>query len=100
MVYLISFVIYAIVFGVGFFLVKTNSSKVERLLGWICFVGLLLQVLVNYLFWGSAASFNPLATLISSERSAVNLMFLALVSIFCYAGLLVILYKAHDFYHD
>ncbi len=100
MIYLISFVIYAIVFGVGFYLVKTNPNKVERLLGRICFIGLIFQVLVNYLFWGSAASFNPLATIISSERSAINLMFLALVSIFCYAGLLIVLYKAHDFYHE
>lgn len=101
MIYIFSLIIFVIVFGAGFYIIKKNPAKVEHLVGRICFLGLAMQLFVNYLFWGSRASaFNPLALVISPERSAVNLMFLALISIFCYAGLLVILYKAHDFYND
>lgn len=101
MIYLFSFLIYAVVFGAGFYLVRKNPTKVERLVGRICFIGLILQLFVNYLFWGSMASaFNPLAVMISPERSAVNLMFLALISIFCYASLLVVLFKENDFYNE
>lgn len=100
MIYLISLVIYVIVFGAGLYLVKTQPQKVERSVGKICLVGLILQLFVNYLFWGQVATFNPLATVVSTERSAINLMFLALISIFCYASLLVALFKANDFYHE
>lgn len=101
MIYLFSFLIYAMVFGVGFYLIRCNPATVERLVGWLCFIGLILQLFVNYLFWGSmAGTFNPLAVMISPERSAVSLMFLALISIFCYASLLVILFKANDFYNE
>ncbi|OPH39295.1 hypothetical protein [Moraxella lacunata] len=52
MIYLFSFLIYAVVFGAGFYLVRKNPTKVERLVGRICFIGLILQLFVNYLFWG------------------------------------------------
>ncbi len=100
MLYAISFMIYVVVFGIGFYLVRMKTPHMEKLLGRICFMGLILQILVNYLFWGRASSFNPLAVVISPERSAVNLMLLALVAIFCYASLLVVLYKANDFYNE
>lgn len=100
MIYLISFVIYVLVFVAGFYVVKKHPSRVEQWLGRLCFGGLLLQLSVNYLFWGEVANFNPLATLVGTEHSAVNLMYLALISIFCYASLLVLLFKANDFYNE
>lgn len=100
MIYLISLVVYVAVFAAGFYVVKKHPQRVERLLGRLCFLGLMMQLLVNYLFWGSAATFNPLATLVSADRSSVNLMYLALISIFCYASLLVVLFKANDFYNE
>lgn len=100
MIYVISLAIYVAVLSAGLYLVKKRPHLVEKWLGWLCFVGLMAQLVVNYLFWGSAVSFNPLATLISPERSSLNLMYLAFISIFCYASLLALLFKANDFYHD
>ena len=100
MIYLISLVVYAIILAAGMYIVRKHSHQVERLLGRICPVGFVLQLLVNYVFWGQAASFNPLSGFVSPERSAVNLMYLALISIFCYAALLALLFKANDFYNE
>ena len=101
MVYIISLVVYAVVFGAGMYIVKKHPRQIEKLITKLCFVGFVLQLMINYLFWGhQAVKLNPLATVISSERSSINLMFLALVSIFCYASLLVVLFKAKDFYEE
>lgn len=100
MIYLISLAIYLVVLGAGMYIVKTRPKQAEKFITKICAVGFILQLCVNYLFWGNIAAFNPLSTYVSIERSAVNLMFLGLVSIFCYAGLLVMLSKADEFYND
>lgn len=100
MIYLISLVVYAIVLTAGMYIVRKHPYQVERLLGRICLVGFVLQLLVNYVFWGQAANLNPLSGFVSPEPSAVNLMYLALISIFCYAALLALLFKANDFYND
>ncbi|MDO4897034.1 MAG: hypothetical protein Q3971_06695 [Moraxella sp.] len=101
MIYVISALVYVIVLLSGLYVAKTRPVKCERVIVKLCFVGFVLQLMVNYLFWGSGASnFNPLAMIVGAERSAINLMFLALVSIFCYASLLTILFKAKDFYEE
>lgn len=101
MIYAISAVVYVIILLAGLYVAKTRPAKCERVIVKLCFMGFALQLMVNYLFWGSGVSnFNPLATIVGAERSAVNLMFLALVSIFCYASLLTILFKAKEFYEE
>lgn len=101
MLYVISLVVYAIILLSGLYITKKTPTHCEKIITKLCLVGFGLQLMLNYLFWGSGASaFNPLASVVSAERSAVNLMFLALISIFCYAGLLTILFKAKDFYEE
>lgn len=101
MIYLISVVIYAVILGAGLYLIKRHPAKCETVMTKLCLMGFLLQLMVNYLFWGGQMSaLNPLAQLFGGERSAVNLMILAIISIFCYASLMVILFKAKDFYES
>ncbi|MDO5652110.1 MAG: hypothetical protein Q4G13_08280 [Moraxella sp.] len=100
MIYGISFVVYAGVFGAGLYIVKRLPTQAEKLITKLTFVGFMLQVAINYIFWGNPSAFFAGDPLASSERLAVNFMFLCLISIFCYASLLVILFKARDYYHE
>lgn len=99
MIYIISVVVYVIVFLAGMYVVKKHPNRTEKIIFKLCLVGFVLQLMINYSFWGSLATeLNPLASSVGTERSSINLMFYALISIFCYASLLVVLSKAKDFY--
>ena len=100
MIYVISFVVYAIVFMAGFYVVKKQPKRADKTVARLCLVGFTLQLMINYVFWGNIIAFSPISAYVSVERSAVHLMFLALIAIFFYAALLVVLFKAHDFYHE
>lgn len=100
MVYLISLVIYVVVFGACMRIIKTQPDRVEGFITKICFVGFCLQLMINYLFWGNANAFGILSQVVSIERSSMNLLFLCLTSIFCYGSLMVLLFKANDFYNE
>lgn len=99
MIYAISFVVYAIVFCAGFYLVKKQPKNVERLVGKVAFIGFCLQIAINYMLKDSAVFYDFISST-HSHRSSINFLFLCLVSIFCYASLLVVLYKSNDFYND
>lgn len=98
MVYLLSLVVYVIVFFVCLHLIKTKPSQSDSLVVRICLVGFALQLMINYLFWGNSGAFWVLSNFVQIERSMINLLFLTLTSIFCYASLMVLLFKAKDFY--
>lgn len=100
MIYLLSLVVYVVVFMACMYIIKTQPDKVEKLITKICFVGFCSQLMINYLFWGNISAFGIISQVVSIERSAINLMFLCLTSIFCYASLLALLFKANDFYNE
>lgn len=98
-VYIISFIIYAIVFLVGMFFIHKKPNIAEKAIHKISITGFALQLLINWAFWGDLSAFNPIAPIASMERSALNFMFLCLISIFCYASLFVLLLKSNEYYH-
>lgn len=98
-VYIISFIVYAIVFTLGMFFIHKKPIIAEKAIHKIVITGFLLQLLINWGFWGDLSAFNPIAPIANMERSALNFMFLCLISIFCYAGIFVLLLKANEFYN-
>ena len=97
MLYLISAVIAFIIFASGFAVVRLHPALVDKVVTKIVFVGFVFQIIANWLFWGGAdTSFAVQATV---DKASVNFLFLCLVSIFAYAGMLAVLFKAHDFYN-
>lgn len=100
MIYIISIVIYAIIFGASMHIIINQPSHVEKLVAKLCLLGFLLQAMVNYVFWGELNTFSPFISDLGIERNAINLMMACLISLFCYASLLVLLFKANDFYNN
>lgn len=98
-VYIISFIVYLLVFIVGMVAIHKKPQMAEKIIHKVAILGFFLQIFINWLFWGDLSAFNPIATLASMERNALNLMFLHLISIFCYAGMFVLLLKANEFYN-
>lgn len=98
-VYIISFIIYAIVFLVGMFFIHKKPQIAESCIHKVAIIGFVLQLLINWLFWGDVSAFNPIAPIASMERSALNFMFLCLISIFCYASMFILLLKANEYYN-
>lgn len=99
MIYIISFILYTAVFLVGMFFIHKRPQTAESAIHKIAIVGFFLQLLINWLFWGNLSAFNPIAPVVSMERSALNFMFLCLISIFCYASIFVLLLKANEYYN-
>ena len=95
----ISLAIVLVIFGAGAAMVRKRPKLAEKTVGKLVFVGFVFQMLANWLFWGKGVAFNPFAGATSADQSAMTFLFLCLVSIFCYASLLVILLKMHDFYN-
>lgn len=101
MLYLVSAILIALVFVISFIIVrKIANQHAEKLVTRICAVGFVLQIIVNWLFLGAGMVHNPFAEQASVEQTSIAFLILCLVSIFCYGSLLLILYKAHEFYHD
>lgn len=99
-VYIISFIVYASIFGLGMFFVHKKPNIAENAIHKIAFGGFIIQILINWAFWGNLSAFNPIAPIASMERSAINFLFLCLISIFCYAGIFVLLLKANEYFNE
>ena len=97
MLYLISAIIITIIFASGFAVVRLRPTLVDKVVTKIVFLGFAFQIAINWLFWGGANT--PFAVQATVDNASVNFLFLCLVSIFAYAGILALLYKAHDFYN-
>lgn len=98
-VYIISFILYLIIFALGMFFIQKRPAIAERAIHKLAFLGFVLQLLINWGFWGDLSAFNPIAIIASQERSAINLLFLSLISIFCYSALFVGLLKSNEYYN-
>ena len=99
-VYLISLVLFALIALIGLLIVRRGGSSIERIVTRIAVAGFLVQILINWLFLGSGAVHNPLADGAVVEQTAISFLILCLLSIFCYSALLMIFYKAHEFYNE
>lgn len=100
LVYLVSFVVYAIIFLIGMFFIYKNHENVEGVIQKLVVIGFLVQVLINWLFWGNSSAFELIDVLAQMERNSLNFMLLSLISIFCYSALFVFLIKANEYFHD
>lgn len=100
LVYVISFIIYAIIFMLGMFFIYKRRDILEGFIQKIVAVGFLLQMLINWLFWGNASAFKFIPMIANMERNALNFMLLSLISIFCYSALFVFLIKANEYYQE
>ncbi|MDO4250888.1 MAG: hypothetical protein Q4C68_05190 [Moraxella sp.] len=96
---LISIIIFVLVLIAGVLVVRKKPHLVEKLVTKLTVVGFCFQMMANWLFWGSGTSLNPMAVSTTPDKSSTVFLFLSLISIFCYAGLLALLFKAHDFYN-
>lgn len=99
LIYQISLAIFVLIGILGFVVIRSNPTWVERAVTQITLLGFLAQIAVNWLFLGSGMVYNPFAEAVLGRTSITFLVF-CLVSIFCYASLLMIFYKAHEFYHE
>lgn len=100
MIYAISAVLFAVVFAIGFIIIRKKPSSSEKASAIISAVGFLVQIAINWLFLGTGMVHNPLAKSVPVEQTAIAFLVLCLVSIFCYAALLMVFYKIHEFYHE
>lgn len=99
MIYLLSFVVYLIVFAIGIYFIVIQSQKTTNITHVVCLVGFVIQVLINYLFWGNVSAFGFLSSIINNERTLTNLLILCIISVFCYGLLDVVFVKLNDYYH-
>lgn len=100
LVYLVSFVVYAIIFMIGMFFIYKNHENIESIIPKVVAVGFVFQILINWLFWGDTSAFEMIDMLAQMERNALNFMLLSLISIFCYSALFVFLIKTNEYFHD
>lgn len=100
LVYLVSFVVYAIIFMIGMFFIYKNHENIESIIPKVVAVGFVFQILINWLFWGDTSAFEMIDVLAQMERNALNFMLLSLISIFCYSALFVFLIKTNEYFHD
>ena len=100
LVYLVSFVVYAIIFMIGMFFIYKNHENIESIIPKVVAAGFVFQILINWLFWGDTSAFEMIDMLAQMERNALNFMLLSLISIFCYSALFVFLIKTNEYFHD
>nr|WP_315041568.1 hypothetical protein [uncultured Moraxella sp.] len=97
MIFAISLLAYLIIFAIGLYIVYQKPTLVDKDIEKVAFVGFIVQILINLTLWRQPKAFVPFMPLQSMEKSAVNFMGLCLISVFCYASLLVLFYKTHDY---
>lgn len=100
MVYVLSLIVYLLILGAGIYIIKKNPKGVEKYTTKIALIGFLVQVFINWASLGNVPFMPQMAVLGKSQNGSLDFMLLSLVSIFCYASLLVIFYKAYDYYKD
>lgn len=99
MVYVLSLIIYLLILGAGVYIIKKNPKKVEKYAAKIALMGFAVQVFINWASLGNLP-FMPQISNAKEQYDSLDLMMLSLVSIFCYGAMLVIFYKAYDYYHS
>lgn len=100
MVYALSLLIYLLILITGVYLIKKNPHRVERYAAKIALLGFGAQIFINWAALGNIPVMPQISALNVGRHGHLDFMILSLISIFCYAALLVILYKTHDYYHD
>lgn len=100
MIYGISTILIAIVFAIGFIIIRKKPVGSEKMVTYLSTIGFLVQIAINWLFLGDGMAHNPFADAVPVEQTAIAFLVLCLVSIFCYAALLMVFYKIHEFYHE
>ncbi|OPH39713.1 hypothetical protein [Moraxella equi] len=100
MIYLVSFIVYLIVFAIGVYFIAIHSKKATAITHGVCAVGFVIQLLINYLFWGNVSAFGFLSNIINNERTLTNLLILFVTSVVCYGLLFVVFAKLNDYYHE
>lgn len=98
MVYVVSFIIYVIILGIGVAIAK-KAQKIELYGVVVSMVGFAIQVFINWAALGNIPSMPQISNFSVTQHGLLDLIILSMVSVFCYAALLVIIYKAHDYYH-
>lgn len=99
MVYVLSFIVYMIILGIGVAVAK-KAQKIELAGVTVSMVGFLIQVFINWASLGNIPSMPQISNFNITQHGLLDLIILSMISVFCYAGLLVIIYKAHDYYHQ
>lgn len=100
MVYVLSLIVYLLILGAGIYIIKKNPKKMERYATKIALIGFAVQMFINWASLGNLPFMPQIAIFGKGQHGSLDFMLLSLVSIFCYAGLLVIFYKAYDYYKD
>ncbi|MFB6349399.1 hypothetical protein [Moraxella marmotae] len=100
MIYAISVAIFLLILLIGLYLIRRQGSSSEKVVTRLCVIGFICQIIINWLFWGDGIIYNPFANGASLEKTGLVFLVLCLISIFCYSALLLILYKANEFYNE
>ncbi|OAU94574.1 MULTISPECIES: hypothetical protein [Moraxella] len=100
LIYFVSAVIFFFILSVGLYITRRHGVRSEKVIVRLCLIGFLCQILINWLFWGDGVIYNPFSATGSVDRTGLTFLVLCLISIFCYASLLMLLYKANDFYNE
>ena len=98
-IYAISIAMFLLILVIGLFIVRRTGIRSERVITILCVVGFLCQILINWMFWGDGSIYNPFAHAVA-DQSSLTFLVLCLISIFCYSALLMLLYKANEFYNE
>lgn len=97
MVYLLSFIIYAIIFIIGAYLILKNSPNLEFRIAVLILIGFFIQVFIDWASLGNITSL-PQITVFGTAHGYLEFLILTLVSVFCYAALLVALYQVYRYH--
>lgn len=100
LLYVISAAVFAVVFLAGFVLIRKNPTWIEKAVIQLSLVGFFIQIAINWLFLGKGMVYNPFVENTTLTQTSVHFLILCLISIFCYCSLMMILYKAHEFYNE
>lgn len=100
MVYVLSLVVYLLILAAGIYIIKKSPKRVERYAAKIALIGFFVQMFINWASLGNLPFMPQIDILAKGQHGSLDFMLLSLVSIFCYAALLVIFYKAYDYYQN
>lgn len=100
MIYILSLIIYVIILGIGIYLIRNNPKKAERSATTTALTGFIIQIFINWASLGNIPAMPQIGIFDEGQQGSLDFLILSLISIFCYGALLVILYKANDYYHE
>lgn len=100
LIYAVSTLLFVLVFVCGYLIIRTRPTWAEKSSVMLSALGFVCQIGINWIFCGNGRIYNPYALSVTTEKSMILFLFLCLVSIFCYSALLMVFYKAYEFYHE